>query len=188
MDRDIIQELFMRCMYPELPYRSVPKNYEDARNVDPEICKGCGQCCKRCGCYFSPDDFEEISFEFLKKEIEKGYISIESYDGEASMQGISVYILRARNQGRGIVDSCRKDTPCILLGENGCKLDYQRRPSGGKLMMPEEKFFINSMGEKQKSCRTSYTMINCCYEWLPHKWILAQLVEYFKHKDISCSL
>ncbi len=180
--------LMMSCIYPELPYRSIPKNYSDARNVNSEICEGCGQCCKRCGCYFSPDDFEEISFEFLKKEIEKGYISIEFYDGEASMQNIGVYILRIRNQGRGIVDSCRKDISCILLGENGCKLDYQHRPSGGKLMIPEKKFFINSVGKKQRNCRMSYTIIDCCYEWLPHKRILAELVDYFKHKDIPCSL
>ena len=62
----------------KLQYRSLEKNYDLARNVNEEVCKKCrGVCCKQCGCHFSPDDFKEISYEYLKKELEKGYISID---------------------------------------------------------------------------------------------------------------
>ena len=43
-----------------------------------QLCKECGgRCCKIMGCHYSPDDFEEITYESLKKEIEKGFISID---------------------------------------------------------------------------------------------------------------
>ena len=36
-----------------------------------ELCKECkGQCCKNKGCHFSPDQFNDLSFEGLKKEID----------------------------------------------------------------------------------------------------------------------
>jgi len=48
----------------------------ELENLD--ICRECGgKCCKNMGCQFSPDDFKKISFNALKKEIEKGHISID---------------------------------------------------------------------------------------------------------------
>ena len=171
--------------YPKLPYRSIEKDYDNPQNVNPEICAECGgQCCKRCGCHFSPDDFEEISFEFLKKEIEKGYISIDYVDGEMIWQTIGVYILRIRNQGAPIVDEGYKRTPCILLTEKGCKLDYAHRPTGAKLLIPSDKLSMDN----ERLCSSIYTIGSCCYEWQPHQRILRQLVEYFHDKEIPCSL
>ena len=47
-----------------------------------EICSKCkGFCCKRMGCHFSPDDFKDLTFDGLKKEIDKGYISIDWWEG-----------------------------------------------------------------------------------------------------------
>ena len=46
-----------------------------------ELCSACGGiCCKNMGCHYSPDDFSDLSFEGLKKEIDKGYISIDWWD------------------------------------------------------------------------------------------------------------
>lgn len=45
--------------------------------INYEMCKTCGgECCKQCGCIYLPEDFENLSFDYLKNEIDKGYISI----------------------------------------------------------------------------------------------------------------
>lgn len=174
-----ISSIIEEIMFPKLEYRSVKKDYTISKNVNPELCAKCGgKCCKRCGCHFSPDDFKEISFEALKKEIEKGYISIDYVDGEIILSNFGVYILRIRNQGAPIVDIGYERTPCILLTDKGCKLDYEHRPSGGRLLIPET----------EMECYTSYGITKCCFEWKPHQKILNHLLEYFADKDIPCSL
>ena len=60
-------------------------------------CKG--ECCKHMACHFSPSDFSEITFEALKSEIEKGYISIDWWESE-----VPEYFLRIRNKFAPIVD------------------------------------------------------------------------------------
>lgn len=42
-----------------------------------EECRKCrGECCKVMPCHYSPTDFLEITFEYLKAEIDKGRIAI----------------------------------------------------------------------------------------------------------------
>ena len=83
---------------------------------DFSVCSSCGgYCCKRCGCHYSPDDFSEISYEYLRKEIEKGYISIDYVDREALLAKRGVYFLRVRNVEAPILDvGFRKSATCIL--------------------------------------------------------------------------
>ena len=186
MSEGEILRILENIEYPKLEYRSVKKDYDVSKNVNSEVCSKCGgYCCKRCGCHFSPDDFEDVSFEGLKKEIEKGYISIDYVDGEEIYQRIGVYILRIRNEGAPIVDLGGGRTKCILLTEKGCKLDYEHRPSGGKLLIPSS---VLSNGKINLLCKSRYDIRDCCYEWLPHKKVLKKLVEYFQNKDIPCSL
>ena len=182
--------LLDNILYPKLPYRSLKKKYGIFRNTNKKICSKCGgECCKNCGCHFSPDDFKEISFEFLKNEIEKGYISIDHVDGELISQSFGVFILRIRNQGAPIVDLGYKRTPCILLTEKGCKLKYKNRPSGGRLLIPSAKFRKDTFGcDTTRDCKSTYSIRDCCYEWKPHQKVLADLIEYFRDKEIPCSI
>lgn len=75
-----------------------------------QLCKKCGgRCCKRMGCHYSPEDFKEITYESLKKEIEKGFISIDWWEGnpfeENKDDDISrAHYLRIRNKDGEIVD------------------------------------------------------------------------------------
>ena len=177
-----------RILFPILDHRSRKKDYDNPQNVNAEICSKCGgKCCKRCGCHFSPDDFDEISFEAIKAEIEKGYISIDKVLGEMVLQDFDVYILRIRNQGAPIVDLGLKRSPCILWTETGCKLTYEQRPSGGKLLIPSEKT-SKKTGETTLTCHSTYDIDVCCYEWERHQMILRQLAEYFQDKEIPCSI
>lgn len=179
MTSEEFKQILNDIIYPKLPYRSIEKDYNILKNVNFEICCECGgKCCKKCGCHFSPDDFKEISFDVLKKEIEKGYISIDHVSGEMIYQAHGIYILRVRNQGAPVVDTGYSRSPCILLTENGCKLDYEKRPSGGKLLIPA----------KNRMCFSKYSIKDCCYEWQPHQKILNDLIEYFEDKEIPCSL
>lgn len=169
--------------------RNIVKDYDKAKNVNSKICSECGgECCKRCGCHFSPDDFKEISFKILKKEIEKGYISIDYVDGEMIYRSLGVYILRARNAGRPIFDTGYiRESGCILLSDKGCKLDYEHRPSGGRLLIPTKNTTKFLFGE-HRICSSTYGIEECCYEWMPHQEIIYELINYFKDKDFPCSL
>ena len=188
MSKEAFRRMIEEMMCPTLPYRSVEKDYDDTRYHNPEICKKCGgECCQRCGCEFSPDDFKEISFEYLKEQLEKGYISITYVDSETIYDDIGVYFLRMRNQGMPIVDLGIRRAPCILWNEaTGCPFDYEHRPSGGRLLIPTEE--TTALFNMARKCASTYSIRNCCYEWKPHQRILLQLVEYFKDKDIPCSL
>lgn len=190
IEKEILQRWSQSGNLCTIPYRSIKKDYDISKDVNSQICSECkGKCCKMCGCHFSPDDFKEISFEYLKREIEKGYISIDYVDCEMIYENFGVYILRIRNANAPIVDTgFNRRTPCILLTDEGCKLEYKDRPSGGKLLVPSEKFFKNSLKQKERYCYQKYTIENCCYEWKPHQGLIFQLIKNFEKKDIPCSL
>ena len=132
------------------------------------------------------NDFKEISFESLKQEMDKGYISIDYVDREQIYSDFGIYILRVRNQGAPIIDTgfIRARTPCILLTEKGCKLDYEHRPTGGKLVIPNE---ISAICHEM-TCKSTYDIIVCCREWEPYQGIICQLISYYRSREIPCSL
>ncbi len=173
-------------LYPNLSMRRIVKDYSNPENVNSKLCSDCkGECCKRCGCHFSPEDFAEISFEFLKKEIQKGYISIDYFSKVTTCMDTGAYIIRIRNQASPIVDLDQRIRPCILLTERGCKLDYKHRPSGGKLLKPK----VEGRGKKKRrTCYSTYNITACCQEWMPYQKLLQRLVKYFKNKNFPCSL
>ena len=161
----------------------VIKEYNIETDTNSELCSKCGgKCCKKCGCHFSPDDFEEISYEYLKKELEKGYISIDYVHPEMCFSSNGGYILRIRNSKAKIVDTGLERSPCILLTDTGCKLDYFHRPSGAKLLIPSED------NNHIFTCESKYSIEDCCIEWKPYQSILHKLVKYFKNMNIPCSL
>ncbi len=164
---------------------SFPKDYDDPRCQNPELCKECGgECCKRCGCMFSPDDFDDLSYEAMKKEIGKGHITLELIDGEYICRPGFYYALRMRNINAPIVEDCfgyRGRSPCILLGEKGCKLPYSKRPSEGRLMWP-----IKIGGTYL--CESNYDARDATLEWVKYQPLLRNLANYFRGIDIPCSI
>lgn len=143
-----------------------------------EICRVCrGLCCKSCGCHFSPDDFKEITFESLKKEIDKGNISIDWWDGSpfvdndigVSSDGIErAYYLRMRNQDSPIVDPSWGGQ-CSLLTDTGCPLSYEERPKGARELIPIS----------EGRCYSNYTKKQACKDWYEYDDILRRLVEIY---------
>lgn len=141
-----------------------------------DACKECkGECCKNMGCHFSPSDFEEISFEYLKSKIEEGYISIDWWDEE---DGSSSYFLRMRNfLKRRLVKAPIVDPSwggrCVLLTNDGCPLPFEKRPLGARALKP------NANGY----CTSEYKKYECKEEWIAYKDVLVKLVEYFSEKE-----
>lgn len=50
---------------------------ENIKFENKDICKKCGgKCCKKCGCDYSTDNFQDLSIKALEDILSKGKISI----------------------------------------------------------------------------------------------------------------
>lgn len=141
-----------------------------------KICKKCkGVCCKTVGCHYSPEDFKDLSFEGLKSEIDKGFISIDWWEGnpfDDDRTIMKAYYLRSRNVDSTVIDASWGGV-CSLLTEKGCSLSYKDRPKGGRLLIPKG----------NKVCIPKYTKQQSAMDWYKYNDILAQLVEYYNSKE-----
>lgn len=134
-----------------------------------EACSRCkGACCKNMGCHFAPTDFKEITFDALKVEIEKGFISIDWWESDEPQ-----YFLRMRHKDADIVDPSWGGE-CILLTDKGCPLSFEERPLGARSLKPRD----NDGG----CCMGNYGKEECKNDWLEYDDILKQLVEYFEDR------
>lgn len=148
----------------------------DKECVNEAICKNCKckiRCCERYGCSFSPFDFEKITFENLKKELDKGYIAIDFIGMEDSDLEDNTYYLRMRHLGMGICDTDSQGGKCCQLTKNGCNFSYKERPTGGKTLIPKE----------DGNCICQYSIKKIAKEWFPYREILRQLLLYYKQQE-----
>lgn len=148
---------------------------------DHELCKLCGgSCCKATGCYFSPKDFRRLSYDVLKRILDKGYISIILMYKEITGLEKDVYTLRMRNKGGEMVirdHSKDKGGLCIIWEKTGCPFNDEDRPYGGKALIPD--------WDSTRLCQTGYSHRQCAEDWLPYQDILKQLAEEFVEKNIQ---
>lgn len=136
---------------------------------DPDICTKCGgSCCKNMGCHFAPSDFPELSFDFLKNEIEKGYISIDWWEGDHYPE----HYLRMRHKNADIVDPSWGGE-CVMLTDKGCSFPFDKRPLGARALEPREK----------GQCVVHYSKEECKNEWGQYSDILWELRKYFSEKE-----
>ena len=130
-------------------------------------CSTCkGKCCKTMACHFSPDDFEEISFDYLKERIEEGYISIDWWEAEEPE-----YYLRIRNKYSPIVDPSWGGE-CMLLTDKGCPLPFEKRPLGARALEPTQ----------GGGCVQHYSKRQCKDDWKKYNDIMTKLAIYFSEK------
>ncbi len=144
-----------------------------------EICKKCGgRCCKRSGCGYLPTDFEKLSFDYLKEQLDKGEISIVAvfygYKTDNEILIKPILHLRVRNVNRPIVDLLSKKTRCSMLSENGCKYSLDNRPTGGVLLIANEDGCYNLLPE-EVSIR----------EWKKHQEVLKDLVTHYTSNSLE---
>ena len=105
--------------------------------IDEEMCKKCGGlCCMQNGCVCMPTDFKSMEFDYLKKELEKGNISISGQPIGFMSDGWSFLLyLRARNEDSPIVDLITKGGLCKMLTEEGCSYTPEKRPLLGLALL-----------------------------------------------------
>lgn len=100
-----------------------------------EKCKECGgACCNRRSCYFAPWNFKDgllSSKEGIMKILKTGLVVIDRYDAD-SCYTKNVYMLRPKMicDGDRIVNYAFT-SHCLLLGEHGCELPFNKRPYAG---------------------------------------------------------
>lgn len=100
-----------------------------------EKCKECGgACCARRSCYFAPWDFKDellASKEGIMKILKTGLVVIDRYDADSHYTK-NVYMLRPKMicDGDRIVNYAFT-SHCLLLGEHGCELPFNKRPYAG---------------------------------------------------------
>ena len=160
--------------FPNKFYKPAYKWFDAEEDTDPDLCKKCGgRCCLKCGCYYSPDDFGKITFIKLKRIIDRGYIKIEYIPGKYFNSKRGTYILRIRNKGESITGHSIS-SKCILHSKMGCKLPLEKRPSGGKMLIPIVDY------EGIARCYNRYGLDDCCHEWNAYRRIVRHLVRYYR--------
>lgn len=146
------------------------------------VCTNCGgECCKFMGCHYSPDDFENISFDSLKKQIDKGHISIDWWEGnpfdeEDDFSIQRAFFLRIRNINKYDKDLSPIVDPsfggiCSLLTETGCSISYDNRPKGGRELIPRKR--------DKDICISNYDKKQCAIEWYKYNEILYDLYKNY---------
>lgn len=117
---------------------------ENIKFENKDICKKCGgKCCKKCGCDYSTDNFQDLSMKALEEILSEGKISIvAALNIKRSKNGnkfiIPFLYLRARNKNRNVVDLLSLKSECSMLTKDGCSYSIEERPKGGVNLIPYE--------------------------------------------------
>lgn len=135
-------------------------------------------CYQNTGCNISPYDFYVISFESLKKELEKGYISI-------LRSSLGTLVLTVRLKKSPIVDLdffSVKFGECIVCTEN-CLIQNNCNASAKS----KDDLRIDCFGEI--CCKSVYNAFECSEEWIPYQELLYELAKHFIHypEDYPCT-
>lgn len=138
-----------------------------------ELCSLCkGRCCKKSGCDYASYDFKDLSTNGLCQTLESEEISIVAAIRFEKLKNGKLFVnpflyLRARNINRPVVDLFSLKTTCGQLTEKGCKYVLEKRPSGGKNLIPKE----NNM------CYPLYNPLDIVKSWQSYQKTLSKLVK-----------
>lgn len=152
---------------------------------DKNICKKCkGDCCKKSGCDYSTDDFQDLSMKALEEILKEGKTSIVAAvrvgETKAGKKFIIPYLyLRARNKNREVVDLISLKSQCSVLTETGCPYTLENRPSGG----------VNLIPSKIKGhCRPLNDPLEIVAGWEKYQILLAKMVKKLTGKTVDNKL
>jgi len=130
------------------------------------ICKG--RCCRERGCSLSPEDLTEAEALAMKSEESL----IELLENEDCLYAIdtayygdgSFYYLRMKSKCYTFI-GIEGYGECIALTEEGCSLDFSRRPKGGRSLKSSPDF----------RCRQQYSQEDMVLDWKPYQEVLARI-------------
>ena len=141
-----------------------------------ELCKTCGgYCCKKSGCDYYVEDFKDLSYKSLLNVLAEGNISIVALLKFSKLKTgklavTPVLYLRARNEGRDIIDLVSIKKQCSLLKEDGCSYDLKNRPSGGVNLIPA--------GNKY-NCFPEKDPLEAILKWEDYQKVLSRIVKRY---------
>lgn len=145
-------------------------------NENYKSCRKCGgKCCKKSGCDYWVEDFDDLSYDGLLKILSEGNISIVAAVDFMRVDGKLILFpflyLRSRNNNRDVVDLISMKTGCSMLTDSGCSYSYDERPSGGKNLVPKKYVFGR--------CRPIYSPRDKVLEWTPYQGVLRKVVKNY---------
>lgn len=155
----------------------------EIKNENKDMCKLCGgMCCLKCGCDYSANDFADLSYEGIKRELSVGDKSIVCFmDFKKDVYGkyfaIPFLYVRARNTGRDIVDLISMKKKCAVLIDTGCSHDYEHRPEGGRNLIPCKK-----LGEPCLPMNDPFDIVKT---WQPYQKVLKRIVKEYTKMDFK---
>lgn len=150
----------------------------EKNNEDQELCKRCGgKCCQTIGCELFPQDVKKwfnadnITEDMIIKLLESGYVTIDYYEQDIRTEfgyqesnidqyHYNSYYLRMRNKNENVINTTRGGV-CTAWSENGCIIDWDRRPTTGRFLIPGEKV-----------CRSPFSGLEMILAWVPYYDIL----------------
>ena len=141
-------------------------------HFEHDVCKFCGgRCCQRCGCYFAPSDFKQLTLESLREVLDKGYVSIIPLNAERTGIKQDTLVLKMRDEGAEVYDKLdRRTGGCIVHSDDtGCPFDDNNRPFGGRALVPN----------LVQGCFIGYSFKECAEDWLPYQTMLRILADEF---------
>lgn len=137
------------------------------------VCKG--RCCKERGCSLSPEDLTEeqrIALEKVSSAVEflNDPSCLYAIDGAYS-EGGTFYYLRMRTKCYTFI-GIEGFGECIALTENGCSLEFESRPKGGRSLMSSSDF----------RCHQEYVPMEMQKDWAPYQEVLAAVWKEYSEK------
>ena len=126
----------------------IKNKVRNKKYINHELCSTCIQpCCKLSGCDALPFDVIPFTQENIIKLIDNGIYSITytfTYDRRV------IPVLRSREIDAGIFNFSDDHKGCSLLGEHGCTLTEDKRPSLALLLIPR----VNPFHKKWRICKS----------------------------------
>lgn len=138
-----IYEKRRKCMLPKKQYVQIKiRRYEKENGclcnyIDRKICSECGgQCCKSTPCSLMPCDVKDMSVGGIKRMLDSEKYSLRLILSGTEEKPHYTICMSARMQGTNRIRNNLLYSPCALLGENGCTLSDEERPTCALLTIP----------------------------------------------------
>lgn len=175
MDRALGIALFLLRVRMKIPIAFV------GNLSNPTVCNDCkGTCCKTAPGIFLPSDLgapdEKLLQENIKRLLDSGLYTIDWWDGDPRPghdDGCNGYYLRPAIKGA----EGRRSHPsyggqCTLLGENGCSLRSEDRPTQCRGLLPAEDYFTNPREATCRGYATEDAKRSYAIAWIPYRRFL----------------
>lgn len=143
------------------------------KHINHELCSTCIKCCcKSCGCDAIPLDIDPFTPKHIIELIDKGIYSISI--AYSSIE-VVLPILRTRELEAGIFNFSNKHKQCSLLGEHGCMLSEEERPTLALLLIPRPYLF----DKNQRNCKQLFNTKQFLKMWWEKIDVMEEVVKHY---------